>query len=290
VPFDTLARFESGELPMDPASRAARAEQMGLDPTMVWTRNDWVGIDRPRKDYRGNLVYAGFTPQLADAAAVSTGQKYPLIGPKEILGMQRVDATILDNPIMDEDFLRAYYENRKVPWEHFRDSQEWLDSYLGRDMRAGAYRARDLQNKFVRLNQLATEGPEARDMLKERAASAFSNEAPSRMPRYGWPGDDHLEAAPKWQLFETTPESGNDFLPREQAFASKMVHDRARQAGAKGSLVKDEGGVSAAFFDPGDLRHADLSLLDPVHKGQPGYMRSIAPFLLAPAAANQNQR
>jgi hypothetical protein len=294
VPFDTLARFEAGELPMDQASRAARADQMGLDPTMVWTRNDWVGLDRPRKDYRGNLVYAGFTPQLADAAAVSRGQKYPLIGPREIIGMHRVDPAILDNPILDEDFARAYIgDSSHKPWENFRSVQEWLDSSSSREVREAAQRARSLQQSFSNLNQLATESPAAKVILKSRAADAFAKDPKSTLPAWDWPGTDYTQAAPHWKLFETTPEPGNDLLTLKQGRASQMAHDRAKEAGAKGSLVKDEGSISVAFFNPGDLRHADLSLLDPVHKGQPGYMRSLAPFLLAPAAgaaASQEQR
>lgn len=303
VPTDSLERLASGELPMDPASRKARAEAMGLDPKTVFVRTDWVGLDHPRQDYRGGLVYAGMSKDLADAAAQSRGQTYPLIGPKEVLGLQRVDKDILSKTITPEEYLEGLYAqkfpNGPRPWETYRSMQEWMDSYHALPEREGLERALKLQDRFNDLNELGSTGwvQSAQPVLRTRAEQAFDPKKEGNFGknghwnmRYRWAGD-WQDAAPHWKLLEITRESGNNFLTPQQEFGSQLAHQRAKDAGAKGSLVGDEGGVSVAFFDGGkELRHADLSLLDPVHAKSPGYMRSLAPFLIGGAAAGTQQQ
>jgi len=296
VPFDTLAKLEAGELPMDAASRAERAQSMGLDPDMVWTRNDWVGLSKPREGYRGNLVYAAFTPGLADAAAVSSGQRYPLIAPGNIIGMQRVDDAVLGRPITAEEFSKRWWEKAPMvspPWGESRlygSVQEWLDSYVSSPERTGADRAARLQAQLVALNAHGSPVGHsgARSDLQGRAASAFDPQDKTKMPKYRWaaPWSDE---APHWKLIETSVEPGNDNLSPTEAFGSQLAQERARQAGASGSLVSDEGGASVAFWEPQRLRHAFLSLLDPAKANYAGYMLGTLPLAVG-ASQQKGQR
>lgn len=287
VPFDTLAKLEAGELPMDAASRAARAREMGLDPDMVWSRHDLSGLDHARLQHRGGLTYAGFTPYLADEAAVSKGQLYPLIASPKIVGLQPFDGIssasfgeVATSPLYDQirrraDEARSAAEAAKAAGlqpKLFDMSHGHLDALP---------RAADLAESFQSLNELAS--PDSLAVLRAAAEGAKT----STGPRYGWSGE-YQNAAPAWKKLESQSMKDNPLSSVEE-FASQAIQDRARAAGARGTLVGDEAGVSVAFMEPSELRHADLALLDPDKAGTPGYMRSALPLALAGARPSEQE-
>lgn len=284
VPTDTLVRLQAGELPMDDASRMSRAVTMGLDPEMVWSRYDLPALDQPRLQHRGGLTYAGFAPQLADYAAVSKGQYYPLIGPPEIIGL-RTNATmqapgwgVLD----DADRARL------------GDAADRDHANRNRYLAAGATpqhlfnlaesRANGLRQSLLALNDLG--GQDALANL-QRAAS---KDGVRRFEYSQWAGP-YRDAAPGWRYLESATHSDNPLHGSEE-LASQIIQDKARAAGAKGTLAADEASVSVAFMEPAQLRHAGLSILDPVQAGTPGYMRALVPAAVAAggAASGRGQR
>jgi hypothetical protein len=258
---------------------------MGLDPDMVWTRHDIPMLDHARLHHRGGLTYAGFTPYLADQAAVSKGQVYPLIAPPEIVGLQHFDS--MNNglfALFDDDdranLRRVVNDSRQRADSGL--SHNWADRSQSLSAAEAINRGQNLAARMQLLNQRAVEG--ARDTLVEQAKGAMT----STGARYGW-ASPWSSAAPGWKELESKRFPDNEISTSEE-HASQMVQDRARSAGAKGTLVADEGGASVAFMTPEELRHADLSILDPAYKGVPGYMRSILPVAGAAAGSQQQQQ
>ena len=275
VPMDTLERLASGALPMDEASRRARAKEMGLDFDMSWARHDLIGLDHPRLQHRGGLTYAGFTPWLADQAAVSKGQLYPIMGPPEIIGLQPIPG--MENPLwglLSED---EHRQLREVVDESRALANAGIGRWQDKAQSIGANEAIERGDKLAwklhRLNANASD--DALQTLKERAVKA---ETPSG-PEWGW-ARPWSESSPDFRLLESKAFPENPLSTSEEV-ASQMVQDKARSIGAKGTLVGDEAGASVAFMQPAQLRHSTLSILDPAYKNTPGYMRSFAPLLLS---------
>lgn len=73
VPGRTLERIKSGELPMDDASRAKRAIEIGLDPSRTVYRIDREGKDEFLGRGRAGLSYFGFDPGLSRLANQTNG-------------------------------------------------------------------------------------------------------------------------------------------------------------------------------------------------------------------------
>lgn len=103
---DTIRAVRDGHIPMDDASRAKRAMDMGLDPGRTWHRIDAPGKTQFLGRARHGLVYAGFTPKLAkEAAQGEATQKYPLIAGAKIAGMSGDDSKLVDAAMLDRQRL-----------------------------------------------------------------------------------------------------------------------------------------------------------------------------------------
>lgn len=264
----TLDSIQSGDLQMDPQSRADRALAMGLDPKAVWFRWDsplkrefkgWTGaalskpeFDRAKKKSltkfidlspsKEGLVYTSQNPVYAKLGVqVPRGEVslYPLIGPDSgIAGIDRLPPSAYD-----------------------------------------AFRAK----QATALQKKKPDSPEAQRQ--------FMREAPLA-EHLSPPGD--LEDWHNWRehglhrLQKVSPETNTDarkfstipdFVTAE---TRKTYLEPLMAAGAKGTLVRDETGLATAFTPAGarQLRRADLAPLDIRFKNS----RNILQSLLAPAA------
>jgi hypothetical protein len=193
----TIRAVANGELPMDDASRAARAIEMGLDPGMKWHRADVPGKTQFLGRAREGLVYASADARLArDASQAGSSQMYPLIAGKNLAGMEggREARRILEATVTDKARVSSEHKRMFGP---LPSRQPVLRPGTGTDELGG----------FV-----------------------FSNPMGHRLPFWGEVEDADAVAA-------------------------------MRASEKDGTLVLDEGGVSAAILGP--LRHSSLSVLSP---------------------------
>jgi hypothetical protein len=275
----TLDDIASGELSMDPKSRMARAEQHGLDPKAIWFR--W---DTPLKDdmkgftgaalakpelrrYKGGqlkfidlspskegLVYTSHSPDYAKKGVqmpLDEVALYPFLGPSDGIAG------------LDELPPQAYATFAAKQAEALR--KKYPDSPRN-------------QRDFMRSGALAEQlvHPNNWEPYHTAETKRASNLAKLRRVE---PGADRSGLA-------------DGTLPSyPTAEARKEYTEPLMASGAKGTLVKDETGLSTAFTPAGArmLRRADLAPLDTRFK----QARNILQSLLLPAAiaagASQSQ-
>lgn len=220
---DTIESVRKGDLPMDPASRAERAREMGLDPDVTWHRYDYPGRTEFTGRRREGLVYANADDSLAHGAAqVLHKHHYPLTAPSS--GIHGIDNT---PPTLHGDGVT--------------DAQGAMSHKYG-------FTSKDFGRTNSVINEpLGHNRQESLRILGDRLASAKDDPQIVIDARMGThrpypPG----KKPPSWEFVETP------------AFVDDM-----RSKGTAGTLVRDEADTSVAFSPDARLRHAGLAVFDP---------------------------
>jgi hypothetical protein len=262
----TLDAIASGDLQMDPASRAARAQALDLDPAATWYRWDspfktelkgFTGaalskVEKRRHD-KGKLGFVDFLPKKEGLVYTSHNPAYAKLGvqvPRDeivlypLLGPSGGIAGLDELPQSAHDAFRDKQNaalNRKYPGDgddamerRRRQRREHLGEPLGEEF-----------------------GPDARPAALDRLSRV------------------HPDSDVSGKTYETLPH----YITAE---SRKTYLEPLMASGAKGTLVKDETGLSTAFTPSGAraLRRADIAPLDVRFRNS----RNILQSLLAPAA------
>jgi hypothetical protein len=276
----TIDAIAAGQLPMDPASRAQRAKDMGLDPDAKWYRWDsplkqemkgYTAAALTPADYRRKqrgalsfvelppsregLVYTSHNPEYAKVGVQVPKDEivlYPLLGPRDgIAGIDEMSPQAYDAfAAKQAEALRKKYPN---------------DPRLQRDTR----------RMDVLAEQLVDPGnwePYHTVETKREANLAKLRQVPPGAKRAGLAGG----TIPSYPTAETR----------------KTYTEPLMASGAKGTLVKDETGVATAFTPSGArmLRNADLAPLDPRFRLSRNILQSLlVPAVIAAGASQQQQ-
>jgi hypothetical protein len=263
----TIDAIHSGALPMDSASRAERARQIGLDPDAVWYRWDsplktqfkgYTGAALSKPEYsrakkgslsfidlapsKEGLVYSSHSPKYAKLGVQIPQNEvvlYPLAGPRDgIAGIDRLPPQAYDTfkAKQAEALKKKYADSPEERRESAR--REHLAEHLTP--------AGDLED----WHDWRSHG--MKRLRAVRPDTVTSRLADRTIPSY------------------TTAES------------RKRYTEPLMASGAKGTLVQDETGLSTAFTPAGaqTLRRMDLAPMDIRFRDA----RNILQSLLVPAA------
>lgn len=266
----TLDSIASGELDMSPQARMARAEQHDLDPKAIWHRWDHplktemkgftgAALSQPEKrrykqgtlkfvnlePSKEGLVYTSHSPEYAkDGVQIPQDQVtlYPLLGPND--GIAGLD----DLPPSAYDTFRS------------KQSEALLKKYPDTQGESAAV-SRAWRMRMLHLAEPLVDPQFVQGPLRNATIQELS------MVR---PGDETLQKSQG-----TIPSYSN-------AEDRKTYTEPLMASGAKGTLVRDETGLSTAFTPTGarTLRRADLAPLDTRFR----MSRNLLQSLLAPVA------
>jgi len=281
VSEDTLQRIASGELPMDPASRMARAKEMGYDTDTTFRRIDQPGITEFSDDpqYRGGTLYASTSYENARKGNVTGGNaEYPLMFQEGILGLHPSGSGMDESMIQEamSDSMDAYADTPAVDSLPFDAPQNLARAMSG----------------------LEEVSPDAlrRSLLQANEESATSPVRDHLVMYSDMPSEDYSRGTPLAQhLRRSLLSVGDDMDMADAEDVSAALHALNMETGMErvvadmgytGSLAADETGASVATFLPKQVRHKYLSALDPMAKGSPNIFQSLlAPVGVAGAAA-----
>jgi hypothetical protein len=259
----TIDDIASGALPMDPASRASRAEQMGLDYTWTLNRQAYplqtefkgftgAALSQPEKRRHGRgvtqkidltpskegLVYTALTPGGANAGVQMPRNQvtnYPLWGPNRgIAGIDEMPQATQDSFEQAAKAARGY-------------KGAGLPSQLPQPV--GGAGATPQQTRRLSINKV-------RD----------TKEAASLSSKHQWSKD--ADRIPHF------PEAENRKLYTEPLMGAGGPGQRVL-----GTLVTDETPLAVAFTPAGarQMRRADLAALDPRFKRYRNLLQGLAP-------------
>jgi hypothetical protein len=274
----TIDDVASGALPMDSESRAARAREMGLDPDSVWYRWDsplktqfkgYTGAALSQPEFarskkkalkfidlspsKEGLVYTSYDPEWAEQGVQIPKNQitlYGLIGPNDgIVGLDRIPQSAYDTfEAKQKQALSKTRPRSTLP--------SWMESFKDTPEGQRIYRRNHPMGEHVVENGNLEDWHNWREhgmrQLREVKPDTPTSRRYSTLPDY------------------STAETRKEYLEPLMA------------TGAKGTLVRDETGLSTAFTPAGasQLRRADLAPLDTRFK----LSRNLLQSLLAPVA------
>jgi hypothetical protein len=284
----TIDAVASGELPMDVDSRNARAQEMGLDPSAGWYRWDhplknqfkgYTGAALSQREFgrskkgalkfidlapsKEGLVYTSHDPEFAERGVQIPTNKvtlYPLIGPNDgIVGLDRMPQSAYDAfEAKQTEALRRPSRRSRLP--------DWMGSVMTPEVQRSVRRNMPMGEHLKGAGDL-----EDWHNWREHGMRELRGVTPETSTSRRYP------TIPEYSTAETRKE----YL--EPLMAS----------GAKGTLVRDETGLSTAFTPAGaaQLRRADLAPLDPRFKNARNILQSLlVPAVIATGAASQGQK
>lgn len=274
----TLEAIAAGQLPMDPASRAQRAKDMGLDPDAKWYRWDsplkqemkgYTAAALSPADYRrkqkGTLSFVDLPPSREGLVYASHNPDYAKVGvqvPK--------DEIVLYSMIGPRDGIAGIDEMPPQAYDVFAAKQaEALRKKHPNDQRA----QRDEKRQGALAEQLVH--PDNWEAYHTSETKREANLAELRRVKPGAKRDGLADGTlPSYPTAETR----------------KTYTEPLMASGAKGTLVKDETGLATAFTPAGArmLRHADLAPLDPRFRLSRNLLQSLlVPAVVAAGASQQ---
>ena len=255
----TIDAVRSGELPMDESSRGQRARDMGLDPDAVWWR-----IDRPLKNEFKGYTGAALTPSqhrrsksgtlgFIDLTPSREGLVYTSHSPELAqIGAQMPENVRHAYPLLGPSDGIAGLD--ALPPESYEKFSASLQAAMLKKVREPADRRRMVRS--MHLAEPLAYGANPEDLRRQALAKLRTVEpdtvtgklADRTIPLYG------------------------------VAENRKLYTEPLMASGAKGTLVRDETGLSTAFTPSGArmLRHADLAPLDPKFAGSRNILQSLA--------------
>jgi hypothetical protein len=285
VSEETLQRVASGELPMDPASRMARAKEMGYDTDITFRRIDQPGITEFSDDpqHRGGTLYASTSYENARKGNVTGGNaEYPLMFQEGIFGLHPSGSGMDEGMIQEalSDSMDTYADTPAVDSLPYGVPESLARAMVGlEDASPDA-----LRRSLLRANEESTLSP-VKDHLVMYSDMPFEEDSK------GTPLAQHLRRS----LLGV----GDDMDMADAEDVSAALHAMNMETGMEklladqgytGSLAADETGASVATFLPKQVRHKHLSVLDPMAKGSPNIFQSLlAPVGAAGAAASLGQ-
>lgn len=254
VPDDVVDRVRSGQLDMSPDAREQRAYALGFMPGQTVYRWDDPGKSSVLGRLRNGLVYASFTPEMAQEAAQNAYAMYPLWGARHVAGLDRAPRP------MDVDDLLGRLRRLDDSTGHY----QWHNFIAGADGLATSQRTGvSVPVSAPQDDSAWYQLPAVRYGTLERGGTAYPYEnVQESHPQYG-----------KWG-------------------ESASLVPEMKQMGYQGILVSDEGPRSIAYFGSSadgpmpSVRHSGLSVLDPEYRYRRNIFMSL-PFLLAPQANDE---
>lgn len=275
----TLDSIASGDLPMDLISRHERAREMGLDPAAEWYRWDypfktefkgWTGAALPKRDYKrqkqGTLKFIDLPPKSEGIVYASHNPSYAELG-----AQMPADRRVL-YPLLGPDSGIAGID--ELPPESY-------DAFDGMQLKGLLRKYPGDANASMRRKQQRS---------AHLAEPLGDNLEPSELSMRSRSLDKLGRVGPDTQ----TTGSRYETIPQFSMAENRKVYSEPLMAsGAKGTLVKDETGISTAFTPAGaqQLRRADLAPLDPRFKNARNILQSLLiPSAIAAGAATDGQR